>query len=545
MTNDIELLRQKYGIPQQGYSTPSTDISKNLAEVQSLWGKKPIVDDTKSSQATFPAKGNESPAGVVGHTLVNIPSSALHFGKGVIDFLNPLNTIKTAQQLGTSAGEALGEGANPSKLVKDTISGIPKAAYNSVVPQFLHHIFSGDLQKAAATIENDPIGQIAPLLLVARGAAEKVGKGAEFDKAISTMASPATKTGSLIAQGAGNAASQVLGASTGTGASSIKAAAEGTPAFTDAMRGKTTADDVVQSAQDVVQNIKIKRGSEYTEALKKIGEDKTTHDISPVVQEIPKQLENFGVKVGKNGELDFSRSSIANNGSARADIEGVYNTIKDWGKQSGDRTGVGLDILKKQLADFYSPSGQARAFVQAIKSKVDGILGTQVPGYKEMTGKYAKASNLLDDIKSATGVGGKANADTIFTKLTTAMKGDKEFRLEVLKEMENAGEPELMDKIAGTNMQSFVPKGLVGKGIDVVTAYQLLRGAFSVKFLPMLLSTSPRIVGEFVRALGLGAEKTTKIMGAINKLAPLSLDLSPGATAQENQEQGQPLEPMK
>ncbi len=186
----------------------------------------------------------------------------------------------------------------------------------------------------------------------------------------------------------------------------------------------------------------------------------------------------------------------------------------------------GLDTLKKQLGDFYSDSGQARAFVQAIKSKVDTILNTQVKGYKDMTSGYAKASHLLEDIKSATGVGGKANADTVFTKLTSAMRGDKEFRLEVLKEMENAGEPMLMDKIAGANMQSFVPKGLVGRGIDVITAYQLLQGAFSAKFLPMLLATSPRVVGEFVRALGIGASKTKSIIDAVNRL-PENFDMTP------------------
>jgi|ERR1035437_6018006 hypothetical protein len=156
--------------------------------------------------------------------------------------------------------------------------------------------------------------------------------------------------------------------------------------------------------------------------------------------------------------LDFSRSSIANNGSARADIQGVYDTVKDWGTQKGDRTPVGLDTLKKQLGDFYSPSGSARAFVQTIKSKVMNILNDQVPGYQDMTQKYSQATQLLDDIKSATGVGGKAKVDTVFTKLTTAMKGDKELRLEIMNEMQSKGaQPDLMSKIAGINMQSLIP----------------------------------------------------------------------------------------
>src|SRR5437773_10529017 len=98
-----------------------------------------------------------------------------------------------------------------------------------------------------------------------------------------------------------------------------------------------------------------------------------------------------------------------------------------------------------------------------------------------MTQKYQSASSLLDDIKSATALGGKAKVDTVFTKLTTAMKGDKELRLEILNTMSDLGkQPDLLDKIAGVNMQSLIPKGLVGRGIDVATAYQVLHTAFSV-----------------------------------------------------------------
>ncbi len=521
----IAKIRQDAGAPAAPVS-PSSTTGMSLSQKTAVAPQQTTPTNVNAEHATFPATGNESPLGIAAHTIGNIPSSAIGFGKSVIDFLNPLNTVKTAQNIGETINSIQQDkgGADVSALdvAKEAVApggDIRQGqAFKAVVPQFLQHIFQGDVTKAAATIENDPVGQLAPLIMVARGAAQKMGKGAEFDSAMSTIAKPVTATGKAAANAAGNVAAQTLGATTGTGASTIKAAAEGTPEFTQAMRGKISPEDVVNSAKGVVQNIKTNRSSAYIEDLKKVGEDQTSHDITSVVDEVPKQLKNFGVKVGENGELDFSRSSIANNGSARADIQGVYDTVKDWGKQRGDRTGIGLDTLKKQLGDFYSDSGQARAFVQAVKSKVDNILQTQVPGYKEMTGKYAKASGLLEDIKSATAIGGKANADTVFTKLVTAMKGDKEFRLEVLKEMEASGDPRLMDKIAGVNMQSLIPKGLIGRGVDVITAYQVLQGTFSAKFLPMLLATSPRVVGEFVRALGLGAQKTKSVLDAINKL---------------------------
>lgn len=540
----LEIERAKYGIPAQGFGSisSSTNTAPKIAVLDAAWSaaaKQQQTDhEIRADQATFPVR--DASSGIVGTSLKavgNIPGSTVNFVKGVVDLYNPVSTLKKFGDYFNGFDEYTKElGGDSSKAAFNVVKEFPTSAYKLLVPQFLQHAFSGEGQKAAETVINDPVGQILPLLMVARGAAQSAGKVAEFDNAISTIAKPVTYAGSKLAEGAGELASQAFGATTGTGASTIKVAAEGTPEFTSAMRGNTSAEDVVRSAENVVQNIKTNRASAYQADLKAIGEDTASHDISPVQAELQTQLGNFGVKVTDEGGLDFSRSSIANNGAARGDIQGIYKTLKEWGAQSGDRTGIGLDTLKRQLGDFYSDSGQARAFVQAIKGKVTDILNKEVPGYKDMTSKYATASDLLDDIKSATGAGSKAKADTIFTKLTTAMKGDKEFRLAVLKEMENAGEPALMDKIAGVNMRSFVPKGLVGRGIDVITAYQILQGAFSAKFLPMLLATSPRIVGEFVRALGYSATKSAQILKAVNNLAPYAPSLSAPATVESNQQ---------
>jgi hypothetical protein len=365
-------------------------------------------------------------------------------------------------------------------------------------------------------------------------------KGAVGGATVGGVLPAAGAATSKVAGTTGKLLSQVLGATTGAGAASVKAAAEGSPAFLAAMRGKINPDEVVQTAQDALQSIKDSRRTSYLTDLAKIGGNKKSLDISPLHEEIQKQLSNFGVTVAKDGSLDFSRSSIANNGSARADIQGVYDTLKNWGLKAGDRTPVGLDTLKKQLGDFYSPSGSARAFVQAVNGKLGTILKKQVPGYSEMTANYQKAGQLLDDIRSATGLGGSAKVDTVFTKLTTALKGDKELRLEILNTMSDLGkQPDLLDKIAGINMSPLVPKGMVGRGIDVGAAYAVLAHAFNPQFLPMLLSTSPRVVGEFINALGLGARNTKIIRDALTTVSKRSLPLVPAAMPRSNQEQAQ------
>lgn len=361
-----------------------------------------------------------------------------------------------------------------------------------------------------------PVGKASEVgLKTALGAVEKtaeVGKGAVTS--------------------AGKGLSQVFGATTGSGASSVKeafiAASEGRPAlesFTKAMRGQTPASDLVKSVEDITQTIREQRATNYTSKLKEIGEDTTTHNIQPVVSELDSQLNKFGIVKKSDGTLDFSRSAIAKSREARTDIQGVFDTINDWGTKTGDRTGIGLDTLKRQLGDFYSESSQARAFVQGIKRKVTDILESEVKGYKDMTSEYQKTSSFLDDIRSATSVGTSASSDTIFTKLTTAMKADKEFRLEILKEMEKV-DPQLMNKIAGINLSPWMPRGLIGRATDASAALGMLTGFFNPQLIPFLLATSPRVVGEFARATGITTNKINGILNSVKTLSDLKVDVN-------------------
>lgn len=628
MVVDYAALAKKHGAVTSAPSGVSYDeLAKKHGEVITPPAPSPAPADpsTFGDHATFPAAETDNPVEIAAKVIGNLPASAVHFAKSTFDFFNPLTHIKAGMSLDEALKQNEAQPAAGGHIIAPSIGDvakeIPGQAAKLLVPQFIQHIAKGEFGKASETIVNDPVGQIAPLIMLAKQGADAMGKTNEFNNAISTAAKPVTKvvgggtdaplkaadlhlktaeviaentpgikplelikntqkeivaglegegmTGaskaisklnpsqfgslaefatkvrevvgpeSLIGKAAGSVGSQILGMSTGTGASSIKTAFEGTPEFTQAMRGKITADEVVQDVHDAVSTIKQNRAAQYQEALAKIGEDTKTHDISPVVKSVNDSLQRFNIKVKEDGTLDFSRSSIAQNGSARADVQGVYDTVKDWGSQKGDRTGVGLDTLKRQLGDFYTDSGQARAFVQGVKASVQDILYKEVPGYQEMTRNYQNVGNLLDDIKSATGAGGNAKADTVFTKLTTAMKADKEFRLEVLKQIEaTPGSSKLMDKIAGINMSSAIPRGLIGRGVDIGSAFSLLLGHFNPSFIPALLSTSPRIVGEFVRGMGLGAQKAADISNAIQKLAPVADYLTPaalGSTSQENQ----------
>lgn len=534
----IQAYVDNYGKGSDGYTLKTTQQQTPSAPPQdNNTGLMPFLTTSQGQLGPIaPAAPNDSPLLAGAKTAANALPDTANLGKGILSFLNPVNAANSVKGLATglqqnydSAGDTSQYTPSPSDVLKE----IPGNAYKMLVPQGIRQAISGDFSGAAQSVENNPMQTIGPAILGARGLLGDSALGAAVDNAVPKIASPITKPASYVTGkvggGAGAVASQTLGAATGAGASSVAEAARSgyqtgskpglnySDAFTQALHGKVSPEQVVQTVTDAIQNIRDTRGSAYQAQLAKLGENTSSHDISPVLDSLQTQLQKFNVRIDDKGQLDFSRSAIANNGTARADIQGVYDTVKDWGSQQGDRTGVGLDTLKKQLGDFYSDSGQARAFVQGVKGSVSNILGN-IPGYSDMTGGYAKASQLLDEIKSATGIGGSSKPDTVFTKLTTAMKGDKELRLQVLKEIESkTGNKDIMSQIAGTNMQSYIPKGLVGKGMDVSAALGLLAHSFSPEIIPALLTTSPRIVGEFVHALGLGVGKTAEIIRAINQ----------------------------
>ncbi len=445
--------------------------------------------------------------------------------QGLTDAYNGKNPVESALKMGSGIVDAASAPLAPLFSPLGKLIGYisDKLSNHPAVQDFALSKAGEATSRAAEDISN--ASDIA-------GAVAGVSKASPIQDAIQTgIEKTAASTGKV--------ASQALGATTGAGAESVKQAFNGGQAFTDALRGKINPDQIVSTAQDAVQNIAESRRSAYLADLSKLSENKASLDISPINTVLQDKLSAFGIKVDNAGNLDFSRSSIANNGSARADVQGVYDTLKTWGTQTGDRTPVGLDTLKKQLSDFYSPSGSARALVQAVKSKVSDVLKEQVPGYTDMTAKYGATSQLLDDIKSATGVGGKAKADTIFTKLTTALKGDKEFRLEMLGQMQAKGaQPDLMEQIAGINMSSAIPKGLVGKSADVGAAFAILGHYFSPQMIPALLATSPRVVGEFVHALGMTKGAASAITGAIAKASGAAITGGAAAAPQATQAPG-------
>lgn len=321
-----------------------------------------------------------------------------------------------------------------------------------------------------------------------------------------TMEMGGQVAGKVIGKGlevGGRLGKQVIGRLTGTGPGAASEAVKGGEAFTDAMRGKTTGEDIVQNAKDALGVIKESRAQSYQAHLQGIQGGKDI-DLTPIQIKFGELMKRYGVRYNPDGTLNMTRTALGKSGNK--DIEEIAQTIRDWGKQPGDKTAVGLDTLKRQLDDFYSDSSNARGFVTALRNTVKDTIVKQVPEYAEMTKGYAEATKLIKDIEQGLslrkqGMQGRVIADQTLRRMMTAMRDNFQLRKELLDVLGDQGGKDLSGQVAGYTMSSYLPMGLAGIPPSILGSATALK-YLNPKFLPLMAASSPRVMGEFLRFLG-------------------------------------------
>lgn len=405
----------------------------------------------------------------------------------------------------TKASE-IADAANAASTVGEVgdIANATQGAFR--VPTFQRPLISlsEDLSKGSAAEKAAKIADFA----------EKAGNTAQFLDPLSL----AFKGGKRLLNIGENLGTGSLGFTTGTGAESAKAlvnagrgSTESAATARNALRGVTSEEDLVKATREGLNNLKQTASTEASQALGKIGQDTTVLSINPVRDELQSQLRKFGVTVDpQTGELDFSRSTIGD-GADASKIEAMYKDIKGWGQHPGDLTAQGVDTLKRRINNYYSPNSDVRAFTTGLAKKTRDVL-TNVPGYDDYAKKYGDKLDLIDNFKREFSLGSNTQHTTTLNKLVQTMRKDQGFRKELLSQMKEYGTGDLESALSGLNMKSLTPKGLSGTLTDL--------GLFPVALahptaLAGLLATSPRLVGEFLLALGSGSRKLNELGEAL------------------------------
>lgn len=330
------------------------------------------------------------------------------------------------------------------------------------------------------------------------GSAQDVAEGALMEVGGQIL----NKGAQLIGQGA----KQILGRLTGTGTGAIEEAVKAGPAFKKAIRGEVSGEEVVEHTRSALGTLKQERGRVYQGELAKLSQKQTPIDITQVKKDMMDALGSF-VKIDKAGVPDWSRSALGPEKSEGVKkIQEIVDMINDWGSKEGDTTVLGLDMLKRQLDDFYSPSSNARAFVSNIRNKVKDLIVQTVPEYEKMTKGYADATKIIKDIESnlmlrKEGMSGRIVADQTLRRLVSAMRDNFELRRELVYMLGNKAGQDVAGEVAGHAMSSLVPRGITGTGAALM-GQAALAYLVTPKLWPVLMASSPRVAGEFLMVYG-------------------------------------------
>ena len=266
------------------------------------------------------------------------------------------------------------------------------------------------------------------------------------------------------------------------------------PAFTKAMRTPNRASaerEAVNTAREAVSNLSKKASDEYAKDFEALyAKQGTTIDSAPIKD---KALKEYGkmFHVSKNTGKLFT-------GLSKDDQE-IVNTAKILVDNWEDWDPVGVDSLKRQLDNIYSPNKASRAYVTALKKEVKSAMVNTVPEYAQMTSKYHTSKGLLEEIDKTLAVGGKKAPAAVISKLTSALK-DEGIKSDLAEVLSRESGGELMDTLLGLQANKVKPHGwgpasYAGGGFAVA---KLL----SPKLYPILAAASPRASSEFLQAYG-------------------------------------------
>lgn len=448
--------------------------------------------------ATGYAAGKAAEA--VKETISNIPESALEMGRGIgKTIIHPVQTVKAVGGLIGEMPEAITGGDAPRWTA---LGDLLKERY-------------GSIENLNKTIINDPVGFAMDASAILGGAGA-VAKGLGVVKIGTTLSAvgkainPITTAGKVIIKpvikGVGKVGKEVLGATTGEGKAIIAQAAINKPEFVQAMRGKISSREIVETAETALDEVRKARSADYTEKLAKVAKTTESINITPIKSKLDLWLNKFNIKrVTKTKQnpagLDFERSALGLNPAAKTDVEMIVGKIDSWGTIKGDRTPIMLDILKRQLDDVYAQSSKVRAMVADMRNitKQTIINSKTVPDYAAMTANYEKSSKMIKEINSALSLKEGNTTTTALNKLNRAMRENPEFRRGLIQEMEAISGQNIQAQLAGITMKDIIPPQGIGRLIGAGELAFL--GYFHPNLIPILLANSPRAVGEFFTLL--------------------------------------------
>lgn len=448
--------------------------------------------------------------------------------------------------------QTVGQGAG---VASDVLGATFKGAVKAVLPQKQEQAVKSTVENVGKTIVQSQPAQLAVdkyqelkqskpelvanieaganlLALIADvaslGAGKKVAEQSVKvgTKAAKVSATGAKQAGRLTTKGAVEAQGALSGTSGETLEVAYQAAKEGgkaLEAYTSALRKQTTPEQLVQMTRSAVDVVSSEKSQAFAEMIKKIGSNPVV--ATNLVDDITKTLGKLKITVDDKGVLNFGASKFRTVGQPQAKLQALYDEVITASKaKTLDQIDTSRQALKNLL--LAGDDASARTANMVITDAINKVrsVGAKVDGYEDALAKFGDDAEFLDELNRALSTGDNATIDTAYRKLATTLKTNNEQRMNLLKQLDERTDGTLLASIAGQQLSEELPRGIFRQIMAGVAGASVLSGGTSMAaVLPGILFASPRVTGEFVRALGIGATKANQVIKGINNARKLLL----------------------
>jgi len=488
--------------------------------------------------------------------LSDVPLEAVKsFGPSVANMVGDIYQAVTSPVQTTKAVLDLGAGALqnvlPEKLVQMIGEDKPSRELAAKVGQYYVNRY-GSAEGAKQAIAKDPAGVMADLSTVLTAGATlptRVAPAlATAARAVDPLMLSAKALGKTAELG-GAATKQALGLTTGVGGEPISQAykaglvgGEAAEALKANMRGNVEQTAVLDAAKQNIAELGRQRQQAYRANMQNIKGDKSVLDFTG----IDKALSDAQSKVVFKGKIK--------NEAAAQKLAEVETKVAEW--KSFDpaefHTPEGLDALKQSIGETLESipfeSTQQRLVVGEVYNAVKNEIVKQAPDYAKTMKTYSDASELISEIQRHLTGGNKKSAISSMRKLQgliSASGKNKSLEFNLVKQLEDAGAPNLMSNLSGLALQEIAPRGLAGQagiglgGLGILAGSPLLGGTFLAMQSPRLMGEAAYKIGQAKGMLGSGIQTGRNLAGSMFGDVPYDLYMAQADRIKQASEQEQ------
>lgn len=500
-----------------------------------------------------PATGNESPLTAGLKTVANLIPSAINFGVGAVEA--PFKGLSDLAQIPSAASAAVSANGGIIPAAENTLSSFLPSAYHAVVPQGLQDIFSGNTKAAEQTLEDDPVGTWAPVVLAGSTGAHAISPevGAAFDDGVRTMASPITGTASAVGAGIGTTMGKMVensaafGAKTVTGLdmNTIKQVVANPDKFSPEEIANTTRATVAQTIKAAI-DARQDSISESGQAYAPVRTAATPISVKP--NELTSLIQQT-TGMEQDPETGLFQRTTEGAVLSSSDVTKINNFYNTWQPRFSDGSMTSGEFLNMRselagLAKYEGGIGKSSPLEGAasrMRGSLNATLRPQVPGLEDLDADFASKKTDLDKLSNGLLDGDGNLRDSDINKIANAtgksrsvLLGNLEElvpgitqKLNALKAVEDIRDTVERHK-TGTYARAGIPLTAIGTGILTGNAPLIVGGITEAVLsnpdvaIPLLrqFGYSKALVAGVVANLGAVASKVGKMPNNLTKNLP-------------------------